>query len=277
MTRFSLPLSSLLAASRVWLTSPHSLGSNHGFLITLKMDVTSRKSINKAVEQVERLTDGKLDFLVNCEECKYFVPILDAGLSQSRAQYEVNVWGVVRVVQAFFPLLQEGSGTVVTLGHSASETGRSYGGVYESSKAAVKSLTKAMRFELAPSGIGAVCLDAPDMRVESFENRGEGGVGEESVHWPIRGDVEAVMERSLAGEKGQDRFDVAERMVEELLNGQTLDLHPKKESWQIMLTALLAWILPTWLLEGLNARAAGLYKLEHSLTNAAPHERKKST
>lgn len=41
------------------------------------------------------------------------MPLLDIDLEQARKQYEVNVWGVLAVTQAFFPMLREAKGTVV--------------------------------------------------------------------------------------------------------------------------------------------------------------------
>ncbi|EME46324.1 hypothetical protein DOTSEDRAFT_111213, partial [Dothistroma septosporum NZE10] len=126
-------------------------GSDHGFLITLQMDVTSRRSIAKAVETVERLTDGKLHFLVNCERCKYVVPILDADIQRTKAQFDVNVWGGVRVVQGFFPMLRAARGVIVHLGDGNS--GRAYLGIHESSEAARGNLMESLRVEVAPFGV----------------------------------------------------------------------------------------------------------------------------
>lgn len=40
------------------------------------------------------------------------MPLIDADLEQARKQYEVNVWGVLAVTQAFFPMLKEAKGDV---------------------------------------------------------------------------------------------------------------------------------------------------------------------
>ena len=41
----------------------------------------------------------------------YYMPLLDVDLEQARKQYEVNVWGLLAVTQAFFPMLKEAKGT----------------------------------------------------------------------------------------------------------------------------------------------------------------------
>ena len=40
----------------------------------------------------------------------YYMPLLDVDLDKARKQYEVNVWGVLAVTQAFFPLLRVAKG-----------------------------------------------------------------------------------------------------------------------------------------------------------------------
>lgn len=38
------------------------------------------------------------------------MPLMDVDLEQARKEYEVNVWGVLAVTQAFFPMLREAKG-----------------------------------------------------------------------------------------------------------------------------------------------------------------------
>ena len=35
---------------------------------------------------------------------------MDVDLEQARKEYEVNVWGILAVTQAFFPMLKEAKG-----------------------------------------------------------------------------------------------------------------------------------------------------------------------
>ena len=38
------------------------------------------------------------------------MPLLDVDIAKAQKQYDVNVWGVLSVTQAFFPLLREAKG-----------------------------------------------------------------------------------------------------------------------------------------------------------------------
>ena len=44
------------------------------------------------------------------------MPLLDSNLQIGRDLYEVNVFGVIAVTKAFFPLLRKAKGTVANLG-----------------------------------------------------------------------------------------------------------------------------------------------------------------
>lgn len=102
----------------------------------------------------------------------YYMPLLDVELDKARKQYEVNVWGVLAVTQAFFPLLRaakgisqtrvveeviltRSAGTVVNQASIAGIQGfnRPYMAIYNTSKAAVYSMSDSMRVEFAPFGV----------------------------------------------------------------------------------------------------------------------------
>lgn len=57
--------------------------------------------------EVERLTGGKLDYLVNNAGRNYTVPALDVDMDEIRQTFEVNVFAVMALCQAFAPLLIE--------------------------------------------------------------------------------------------------------------------------------------------------------------------------
>ncbi len=91
----------------------------------LEMDVTSLASISTAVEKVK--ADGRrLDILVNNAGSGYTNPYLDNDVEACKWMFEVNVWGPVRVTQAFIGMLVEARGTVVMIGSTAEIMGIPY-------------------------------------------------------------------------------------------------------------------------------------------------------
>lgn len=100
---------------------------------TLVLDVTSKASIEAAVETVRAATDSRLDYLINAagsgmpfppspgfaasnSSAGYVMPLLDSDLQMGRDLYDVNVFGVIAVTQAFFPLLRNAKGMVANIG-----------------------------------------------------------------------------------------------------------------------------------------------------------------
>lgn len=69
--------------------------------------------------EIEELTNGKLDFLVNNAGRNYTVPALDVEMDEVQQTFEVNVFSVMRMCKEFAPLLIEAKGTIVQIGSLA--------------------------------------------------------------------------------------------------------------------------------------------------------------
>lgn len=78
------------------------------------LDVTDPTSVRAAVKTVQSHGHG-LDVLVNNAGIAYTAPLLDADIDHSRQVYEANVWGPLRLVQAFSDLLIEKQGRVINI------------------------------------------------------------------------------------------------------------------------------------------------------------------
>ena len=79
----------------------------------LNLDPTLPASVDAAVESVRFITGGKLDFLVNNAGKMLVMPILDADIDAAKDLYEINVWGMLRVVQGFASMVIKAKGTIV--------------------------------------------------------------------------------------------------------------------------------------------------------------------
>jgi 1-acylglycerone phosphate reductase len=121
----------------------------------LELDVTSKESISAAVKAVERTTNGKLDHLFNNAGYGYMMPLMDADVDLVKKNFDVNLFGVLAVTQAFFPLLKAAKGVVVNQASVAGLTGMSqpFIGSYTSSKTALVDMSNTLRVELEPFGI----------------------------------------------------------------------------------------------------------------------------
>lgn len=86
---------------------------------TLPLDVTSASSVAEAVKAVADSGHG-LDVLINNAGAGYATPVLDIDIEKAKQLYDTNIWGPIRMVQAFADLLVSRRGRVVNVGSCAS-------------------------------------------------------------------------------------------------------------------------------------------------------------
>ncbi|KAK5133011.1 hypothetical protein LTR08_008298 [Meristemomyces frigidus] len=125
---------------------------------TLSLEVTKSDSIDALKNEISSRTGGKLDYLVNNAGRNYTVPALDVDLDEVRDTFETNLFAVMRMCQAFAPLLIEAKGTVVQIGSLAGVMPYAFGSVYNASKAALHSYSDTLRLELAPFDVRVVTI-----------------------------------------------------------------------------------------------------------------------
>ena len=114
------------------------------------LDVTDSASIRAAVDKAGG--DG-LAGLVNNAGVSVIGPLELVPVETWRRQFEVNVFGLVAVTQAFLPLLRRVRGRIVNIGSIAGRSALPGTGTYDASKFAVEGVTDALRMEVRPFGI----------------------------------------------------------------------------------------------------------------------------
>jgi 1-acylglycerone phosphate reductase len=72
---------------------------------TLTLDVLSPESLSACVSEVQKLTGGTLDVLINNAGAGYNMPISDIQLSSAKQLFDLNVFSCIATIQAFLPLL----------------------------------------------------------------------------------------------------------------------------------------------------------------------------
>ncbi len=123
-------------------------------IIPVLMDVTDQNSIDQAKEQVSQaVRDSGLAGLVNNAGVGFVAPLEFVPLDELRWLYDVNVFGLLAVTQAFLPLLRQRGGRIVNISSTASIVVAPFHGPYSSSKIAVNALSDALRLELKPLGV----------------------------------------------------------------------------------------------------------------------------
>jgi NAD(P)-dependent dehydrogenase (short-subunit alcohol dehydrogenase family) len=130
----------------------------------LEIAVEDDASVKAAADRV-REEDGKLDVLVNnAGIAGSFVDPAEQSIDDIRQVYEINVFGPIRVTQAFLPLLKAaGSANIVNVSSELGSLGAltdpesEFYGVnvlgYNSSKTALNAVTVSFAKALAASGV----------------------------------------------------------------------------------------------------------------------------
>ena len=124
------------------------------------LDVSSTASVEAFVAWVRTIT-SKVDVLINNAGGAHGLdPVATAKDADWEAMVQTNFLGVLRVTRAVLPLLPHHDGASILnigsiAGHSAYEGAAAYCGV----KAAERSVTQALRFELNGTGIRVGSLD----------------------------------------------------------------------------------------------------------------------
>lgn len=127
-------------------------------LVPVVMDVTSEASIQKALEFIGPLINGSV-CLVNNAGIAVPGPLEAIELKQFEQQFQVNVFGLVRVTQAFLPMIRKTQGRIVNISSVSGLSTSPFLGAYAASKYAVESLSDALRRELHPFGVKVIVVE----------------------------------------------------------------------------------------------------------------------
>lgn len=167
-----------LAASReghaVFATArrPESMEAFGKGIDTLALDVTDPGSIARAVSEALG-REGRIDVLVNNAGWGQMGTVEDIPMERWRAEYDVNVFGLLETTKAVLPAMRaRRSGYVVNMGSIAGRIAYPFGGAYCSSKFAVEAISDALRLELEPFGIRVVLIEPGAIRTR-FNDRVE--------------------------------------------------------------------------------------------------------
>lgn len=127
---------------------------------TLRLDVTDEDSRTQAVSTVEA-EHGHVAVLVNNAGYSQPGAVEETLLDAYRAQFEVNVFGLVRMCQLVLPAMRTaGGGTIVNLGSGAGLVTPPLSSAYAMSKYSLEALSDSLRFETRRFGIRAVLIQA---------------------------------------------------------------------------------------------------------------------
>jgi NAD(P)-dependent dehydrogenase (short-subunit alcohol dehydrogenase family) len=134
-----------------------------------QLDVTDDISIKNAVQAIFSEV-GRIDVLVNNAGYALNGAFEDLTIDEIKAQFETNLFGVIRTTQAILPIMRKQQfGIIVNMSSGAGRLGYPGGSAYISTKFAVEGLSESMAYELEPFGIKVVLVEPGVIRT-NFAN-----------------------------------------------------------------------------------------------------------
>jgi NAD(P)-dependent dehydrogenase (short-subunit alcohol dehydrogenase family) len=192
---------------------------------TQPLDVTDRAHCERAVDRVID-EEGRLDVLVNNAGYGQLGTVEDLPTSRVEDQFDVNVYGPHRLVRAALPHMREaGDGTVVNVSSGAALVTGPGLGVYSASKAALETMSDALRAEVDAFGVDVVLVEPGPVTTE-FQERALDELNEVEAEGSgaYRDVYEFHRDRYSLGDVGRSTpGEVADTVVE-----AATDLHPEE-------------------------------------------------
>lgn len=232
----------------------------HAQLRELVLDVNDPDAIAAAMTHIEA-DSGYLNTLVNNAGFAAMGPVLELDEQRLQQQFATNVFAPVALTRACLSLLRQAASAgqpaqVVNIGSISGITTTPFSGAYCASKAALHSLSDALRMELAPFNIqvitvqpGAIESKFGDNSLASLSNL----ITDDSLYAPLRPFIQARATASQQNPTPAPEF--AEILVQRLDTNPTEVLRIGNGSRAL---PLLKWLLPTRLLDRILRKRFGL-------------------
>jgi NAD(P)-dependent dehydrogenase (short-subunit alcohol dehydrogenase family) len=137
----------------------------------LPLDVRADDSVRACVEAVFSLA-GRIDVLINNAGYELAGAVEELTAEDTRAQFETNFFGVIRMVSAVLPLMRrQGSGHIINVGSLAGVSSIPFLGIYSASKFALEGYTEALRHEVKPFNIRVSLTEAGFLKTPMMNHR----------------------------------------------------------------------------------------------------------
>jgi short-subunit dehydrogenase len=124
----------------------------------IEMDVTDDASMVKGVNEIIQ-NEKQIDLLVNNAGYGSYGALEDVPISEAKYQFEVNIFGLARLIQLVLPYMRkQHSGRIINISSIGGSIGEPHGAWYHATKFAVEGLSDSLRMELKEFGIDVVII-----------------------------------------------------------------------------------------------------------------------
>lgn len=140
---------------------------------TYVLDVSKADAIQSFAQQIiPGFNKGRLILINNAGVSIFTGNFEHTPLSEFEWLINVNMWGVVRMTNAFYPyLLEQNEGHIVNLSSVFGLGGMEGNSAYCTSKFAVRGFTETIRMELAETNVGTTCVHPGGVKTNIVRNQ----------------------------------------------------------------------------------------------------------
>jgi NAD(P)-dependent dehydrogenase (short-subunit alcohol dehydrogenase family) len=138
-------------------------------LQVIRLDVNDDKSVKDAIDAIVKEKD-RIDVVVNNAGYDLMGALEETSMEELKGQFETNLFGAVRVIQAVIPIMRkQGGGTIVNITSLGGRISFPLNSAYHATKFALEGLSESIQYELEPFGIKIIVIEP-------------GGVGSNFMH-----------------------------------------------------------------------------------------------
>lgn len=190
-------------------------------LTLLSLDVCKDDSVREAFRQA-----GDVDVLINNAGFEVAGPIEEMAVGDITDQFDTNVYGPLRCINAVLPAMRErGSGVIINVSSVGGRVAAPLNGLYSASKFALEALSESLHYEVGHFGIRVHIVEPGGIETSFGDNRrlvGAAAGDESSPYRPLVSEWEHAFTR-LQGEGGPSQAAlVADAILEAIEKGDKL-------------------------------------------------------
>ena len=158
------------------------------------LDVTDEENIKSAIDTIIR-NEGRIDVLINNAGYGSFGAVEDVEINEARRQFEVNLFGLARLVQLVLPhMRKQKSGRIINVSSMGGRLTTYFGAWYHATKYALEAFSDALRMEVSDFGIdvsliepGGIKTDWGIIASDKLEKSAKGGAYEKEAMKTAKG------------------------------------------------------------------------------------------
>ncbi len=134
--------------------------------VSVKMDVADEESVKTGIDTILE-KEKSIDILINNAGYGSYGAIEDVPLEEAKRQFEVNLFGLARLIQLVLPGMRNNRyGKIVNISSMGGRMHTPFGAWYHATKYALEGFTDCLRLEVSPFGIDPILIEPGGIKTD---------------------------------------------------------------------------------------------------------------